>query len=225
MDKILISLVVLLSLSTQVFAQDLSTRRPVRRTRTTRVRRPVPAPKAPKKDDKLFSKYIFNVGTHTEFYNNIQNDTSGGVRKFDISPTLGLGFFVPLESEITFLPEINWVLPQTVDGSKIIKNLFMFRADFGYDPVDWFRLRLGTSLMWLNQHGTGGSAEVNNGNSTSTFYYPDENRSSFNNTLDIGGEFLMDEWALRLQTYTYSVFKEQKRQISYSLFLTYYWDR
>ncbi len=132
---------------------------------------------------------------------------------------------LPLKSEFLFLPEINWVLPQTVDGTKIIRNLFMFRADLGHQVVDWLRLRVGTSVMWLNQHGRGGSTQINNGNSSSTFYYPDQNVSSFNNTLDVGAEVLHGQWSIRLQTYIYSVFLEDRRQISYTLMGSYYWDR
>ncbi|MCM2349794.1 MAG: hypothetical protein NDI69_07220 [Bacteriovoracaceae bacterium] len=168
---------------------------------------------------------LFNLGTHTEFYNKIQDDSSGGTRKFDFAPTLGAGIKLPLIDHWHFLPEFNWVLPQNAGSDRIIKNTFMLRADFGYDLMDWFRLRAGTSLIWLNQHGRGGSAEINNGNSTSTFYYPDENRSSLNNTLDFGAEVLMQDWALRLQTYVYSVFLAEKRQTSYTLFISYYWDR
>lgn len=101
----------------------------------------------------------------------------------------------------------------------------MLRADFGYNLVDWLRLRMGTSLIWLNQHGKGGSVQMNNGNDTSTFYYPDENRSSLNNTLDFGAEAIWQDWSLRLQTYIYSVFLADKRQTSYTLFISYYWDR
>jgi hypothetical protein len=166
----------------------------------------------------------FNLGTHTEFYNKVQTDSDGTLRKFEFAPTVGVGMEIPVYEEFSFLPEFNWVLPRTTGDSRIIKNVFMLRGDMGYRPVDWFRLRVGTSIIWLNQHGRGGSTKVNNGNSSSTFYYPDENRSSVNNTLDIGAEFLYDKWAFRLQTYTYSVFREERRQHSYTLFITYYWD-
>jgi hypothetical protein len=66
---------------------------------------------------------------------------------------------------------------------------------------------------------------MNNGNDQTTFYYPDENRSSLNNTLDLGIETIFDQFAIRLQTYTYSIFKKEQRQYSYTLFLTYYWDK
>jgi hypothetical protein len=79
--------------------------------------------------------------------------------------------------------------------------------------------------VWLNQQGGGGEETMNNGNSTSTFYYPGENRSSFNNTLDLGLELLWKKVSLRFQTYTFSALESKRRQISYSIFLSYYWDR
>jgi len=170
-------------------------------------------------------KIYFNLGTHTEFFNAIQTDDQGSFRKFDFAPTIGAGLVVPINTHFNFLPEINWVLPQMLEDSNIMINTLMFRGDVAYDLVEWLRLRLGTSLMWQNQHGRGGKVSMNNGNDQSTFYYPDENRSSLNNTLDIGAEFMYENFALRLQTYVYSIFITERRQISYTLFLTYYWDR
>jgi hypothetical protein len=170
------------------------------------------------------SSWYFSAGTHTEFYNNIQNDASGGTRKFDFAPTLGVGLLGNMFKGLHFIPEFNWVLPRSAGSSKIMKNLFMLRADLGWDAFDWLRLRAGTSLMWANFHGQGGSTTISNGNDTSTFYYPDENRSALNNTFDLGLEFLLaDEWSTRLQTYTYSLFRAQARQVSYTLFISYHW--
>lgn len=209
-------------------AQDLSTPRGVRKAQALRPQRPAPEKEAKvSTSDKTIESWILNFGTHTEFYDSVQNDDSGGTRKIDFAPTIGGGMYIPLSNDnFKFLPELNWVLPRSAGSSKIIKNLLMFRADLGYDLVDWFRLRLGSSLMWLNQHGRGGKTQVNNGSGTSTFFYPDENRSSINNTLDFGAEAMLnDEWSLRLQSYIYSVFIKEKRQVSYTLFVTYYWDR
>lgn len=214
----LLSLLIAVAFCTAAFAQDLST------PRKPRPVTPVEKPKAV--SDKTFTKYVFNLGSHTEFYNAIQTNASGARNKFEFKPTIGAGLFIPLESSFTFLPEFNWVLPNGDNDYKIIKNIWMLRADLGYDLLSWLRLRLGTSLMWMNQHGRGGSTQVQNGNSYSTFYYPDENRSSLNSTLDFGFEGLLsDEWAVRLQTYTFAIFNQEKRQLSYTFFVTYYWDR
>jgi hypothetical protein len=205
---------------TAALAQDLSSMTASKRARPEDEQLEIVEPKK-----KVLDSITFNLGTHTEFYNSIQTNSSGGTRKFDTAPVLGIGAVRAVTNGIKFHPELNWVLPQTSGDSKIIKNLLMFRGDLSYDLVSWIRFRLGTSLMWLNQHGRGGSAKVNNGNGTSTFYYPDENRSSLNNTLDLGLELLMSDWALRLQTYTYSIFREDRRQVSYTLFISYYWDQ
>lgn len=167
----------------------------------------------------------FNFGSHTEFYNAVQTDDSGGLRKFEFVPTIGLGADLPIEESFHFLPEFNWVLPYTAEDSNIMMNTFMYRVDLGYDIWDWLRVRLGTSIMHQNIHGKGGKTKENNGTGESTFYYPDENRSSLNNTLDVGVEALMGPIAVRLQTYTYSIFREERRQHSYTLFLSYYWGK
>lgn len=175
-------------------------------------------------DENSIKQFHVNAGIHTEFYNQVQVDSKGNLRQFDTLPTIGAGMVIPFTPEFNFLTELNWVLPQKVTD-QIIKNLVMIRGDFGYMPVDWFRLRVGTSIIWMNQHASGGSTTENNGNSSSKFYYPEDNRSSFNNTLDLGAEFLFGQWSTRLQTYTYSVFREERRQLSYTLFISYYWDR
>jgi hypothetical protein len=176
---------------------------------------------------KTVKEIYVNVGNHTEFYNAVQTDGSGSLRKFDFAPTLGVGFTIPLWDTQTWsaIPEFNWVLPQLIEDSNVMINTFMYRFDMGYLAQEWLRLRIGTGLMHMNQQGKGGKTRERNGNGESTFYYADSNRSSLNNTLDLGAEFLYQQWAMRLQTYTYSIFKEDRRQVSYSLFVTYYWER
>lgn len=174
--------------------------------------------------DKM-DAWSFQFGSHTEFFNNIQTDTEGTQRKFEFAPTIGLGMKFSFSDDFKLLPEVNWVLPFRSGDSNMIKNLFMLRGDLGYEMLDWLRLRVGTSLMWLNMHGKGGKTKINNGEGQSTFYNPDENRSALNNTFDIGAELMFSkEWSVRLQTYTYSLFEEERRQISYSLLFAYYWE-
>jgi hypothetical protein len=169
-------------------------------------------------------KIYFHIGSHTEFYNASQINTSGDKNKIQLIPTIGTSIPFALPYQFEFLPEFNWVLPVNQGSTKIIKNIFMFRADFGYLVTDWFKVRSGTSLILQNQHGRGGSTQIENGNSVSTFYYPDANRSSFNNTFDLGVEIFHENWSTRLQTYTYSLFQEQRREVSYTVFITYLWD-
>ena len=173
--------------------------------------------------DLLYAKTIyFNLGSHTEFYNAVQTGSSGEKKFFELRPTLGVGMSSPFLGEFKFKPEFNWVLPHGKNEFKIIKNLLMIRADLVRPITSWLDLRVGTSVMWLSQQGQGGSTTLSNGNSQSSFYYPDEFRSSFNNTIDLGLElFPSPLGSLRLQTYWYAPFKEERRQVSYTLFLCY----
>jgi len=174
--------------------------------------------------DKSADHFIFKAGTYTEFYNQVQIDTTGRLKEFDRAPTIGFGLEMPVKNHFYFLPEIDWVLPRK-SAERVVKNIFFFRADLGINPMEWFRIRAGTSVVWLNQQGGGGKETLNNGNTTSTFYYPIENRSSFNNTLDLGAELLLKKISLQFQTYTFAALEPRSRQISYAIFLSYYWER
>ncbi|GEM_PF-1345506 len=170
------------------------------------------------------SRIGFNIGSLTEFVGKVQVNSSGDTRKFDFNPAIGSSLLIPLQDKFELLPEINWVLPRKTGQDKVYKNLLMFRADIGYKWLEWLRLRAGTSVMLLNTHGSGGKVSRDNGNGQTTFYRPDSNSSSFNNTFDLGVEALYDDWGFRLQTYTYSLFDAKRRQHSYMLMATYYWD-
>ncbi len=172
-----------------------------------------------------FKNFGFSVGSLTEFVGNVQIDSNGKRRTIDLNPTVGVLATIPIEGKFDLLPEINWVLPRKTGEDKVYKNLFMFRADIGYRWLEWLRLRVGTSVMFLNTHGSGGKVTRDNGNDKTEFYRPNSNSSSFNNTFDVGVEAIFeDKWALRVQNYTYALFNNERRQHSYMIMGSYYWD-
>ena len=199
--------------------------------RQTPVRKPRLAPSYEhaaenQKPRRFFQNIYFNVGNHTQFVGGVQNDDSGGLRQVAFAPVVGAGLTVPSYYGFNLYPEFNWVLPKLIEDSNIIVNTLQFRFDVGYDVFRYLRLKVGTSIMHQNQHGRGGNSTQRNGNATSTFFYPDENRSSFNNTLDVGFELTFTQnWSIRHQVYVYSIFLAEKRQTSHTFFITYYWNQ
>lgn len=184
------------------------------------------APSTPSSTDSFsrrFKNLGFHAGTLTEFYDAVQIDDNGKKEKFAFNPMLGFSTDVEIVPDIHFIPEIHWVLPREAEEG-ITQNLFMFRADVAWRPSDWWRWRLGSSLMVNNIRGEGGSRQVRNGNGYSKFYVPADSSTSINNTLDLAVEGLWDAFGLRLQTYVYSVLKSERRQISYTLMFTYYYE-
>lgn len=170
-----------------------------------------------------FKNFGIHLGSFTEFYDAIQVDDQGGTNTFEMNPFLGMSLDIELTPDWIWAPEFNWVLPRDA-GEGVSKNLFMIRNDAVWKGGDWWRLRVGTSFMVNNIRGDGGSRRMNNGSGTSEFYVPAESRTSINNTLDLGAEAILDSFGFRFQTYIYSLLKSERRQISYSLMATYYYD-
>ena len=177
--------------------------------------------------DSSFKDFNLSLGSHTEFYRKVQTDQKGTQRTFDFNPMLGVGKSFPFHHLVSFEPEVLWVLPKSLGSStNVIRQIFFFRPDFKLKLPFNFALRLGTSFAVLNQHGKGGKIKLNNGNTQTTFYNPDENRTSLNNTFDLGLQYqLLQNHSLKFQTYTYSLLKAERRQVSYSLLYTYHWDK
>ncbi len=171
-----------------------------------------------------FKNLGFSFGTLTEFVGLTQTNEDGSRDRFAFNPYVGFSTDIEMNQSWRFVPELNWVLPRTAGDSGITKNLFMFRADFGHHLLDELRLRYGTSLMVLNMRGRGGTQEVENGNGTSTFYLPSESQTAVNHTLDLGADFYLLPFSVRFQTFIYSAFNNERRQWSYALGVTYFYD-
>ncbi len=172
---------------------------------------------------RKFKNLGFHAGTLTEFYDAVQVDDEGKKEKFAFNPMLGFSTDFELITDWHLIPEINWVLPREAEEG-VTQHLIMLRADIGWRLSDWWRLRMGSSIMVNHIRGEGGSRQVRNGNGYSKFYVPAESRTSLNNTLDIGAEGLWDDFGLRLQAYVYSILRSERRQISYTLTFSYYYD-
>ncbi|MBY0517110.1 MAG: hypothetical protein K2P81_09390 [Bacteriovoracaceae bacterium] len=165
----------------------------------------------------------FHGGSLTEFVGATQVDANGKTETFHFNPMIGFSTEVEMVTDWHLIPEFNWVLPRDA-GDGISKNLFMIRGDVGWRYSDYWRLRMGTSIMVNNIRGSGGTKSMNNGSGSSDFYIPAESKTAYNNTLDLGVEALLDDFGFRFQTYIYSPLRSDRRQYSYSLTMSYYYD-
>lgn len=173
---------------------------------------------------RRFKNLGFSAGTLTEFVGFTQINDKGDRGKFAWNPYLGFSADIEINPTWTMIPEINWVLPREAGNSGISKNLFMFRMDAAHSIFDQLRLRYGTSFMVLNTRGPGGTAEINNGTGTSSFYVPKESQTAINQTLDVGMDLIYESISIRFQTFIYSPFNNLKRQWSYAIGVTYFYD-
>ena len=75
--------------------------------------------------------------------------------------------------------------------------------------------------MVLMTSGEGGEDTLDNGDSTETYYIPEERKTAYNQTLDLALEALVDKMSYKLQGYIYSFNEEDDRMYSLSLSINY----
>lgn len=172
-------------------------------------------------DWKKFQTLNLQFGTWLENYQQIQGTRAGAKNGFEFVPYLALGSDYHWKQKFMLSPEIGYVLQRNSEA--IRKNQFFIRGDLSYLPQDWLKLKIGTSLMVLMISGDGGEDTLPNGDSTETYYIPDERRTALNQTLDFGIEASKDDYAGRLQTYIYAWNESEERMITYTLSFIYKW--
>ncbi|MDH5414087.1 MAG: hypothetical protein OEW87_08115 [Flavobacteriaceae bacterium] len=169
---------------------------------------------------KDFSHAHLQVGTWQENYQQVQATNSGDTNGLGLDPYISLALSYPLSTINGVSPELGWVLPRRSD--KITKNIFFLRSDYYYLPYRFLKLRLGLSLMINSSSSDGGEESLPNGDSTEVYFLPEERRNSYNQTIDLGVEYIKDQFSLKLQSYIFRWRNEQKRMISHTLSFNYY---
>lgn len=173
-------------------------------------------------DWKNFETASFQVGTWLENWGQVRATRDDQTNGFEVTPFISASSAYHLATQHKIIPEVGYVIQQQTN--EVYKNLFFLRTDYAFKMNDWVQLRAGSSFMILMQSGAGGDDTLNNGNATETYFIPQENRTSYNQTIDLGAEFSQKEISTRIQLYTYAPFDEQRRSYTVSLSLNYTMD-
>lgn len=166
---------------------------------------------------------LVTVGGYVPFGPSTQRTPSGSSNTLSFDPMLGVNtkFLTPWFNQI-FLPEIDLVL-HTGEKDGYSKRTYLLTADFGYELNSMLMIRYGTSTVITQISGDGGVVYLNNGNSTDAFYRPDKSNVSWNQTLNLGIDGIINpSYTLRFETYIFSLFNSKSRQASYALSFIYY---
>lgn len=166
---------------------------------------------------------LVSVGGYVPFGPSTQKETTGSKNTFSFDPMVSVNsiFPTPFYGQL-FLPEFGLVFHgEGEDGYSKTTMLFLF--DFGYEVMPSYLLRYGVGTVITRISGDGGTVQLLNGGSPDTYYQPNEASSSWNTTLNLGLEHsFMQNYALRFQTYWFSLLDAESRKGSYSINLIYY---
>lgn len=169
-----------------------------------------------------FSQVDIQLGTWLERFSQLQSTRNGEKNGFELTPFISAGFVYNMSPKWKFRPEALYVIRQSSD--QIDKDIFSFQLDFTYSFTKEWSFILGSSLLVQNISSDGGEEKINNGNTTETFYLPNERRTSYIQTLDLGFEWREKNYGAKFQSYIYRL-DENFPQYSLALGLLYSWEK
>lgn len=180
----------------------------------------------------IFASFLFlclrvealvNVGGYVPFGLSTQKETTGSKNTLSFDPMVGVNtiFATPFYNQL-FIPEFAMVFHgEGQDGYS--KKTMLFLLDFGHQFGPQTILRYGIGTILTKVKSDGGTVTLLNGSTPTTFYKPDESTTSWNTTLNLGVEHSFSRtYALRFQTYWFSLLDSEARKVSYSLSAVYY---
>lgn len=168
---------------------------------------------------KDFKSLNLQLGTWLENYGQVRDSRSDDENGFELNPYFGIGLEYHLPYNLSLAPELGYVLQRT--EGEISKNQFLSRLDLIYLVHEKIKLRFGTSYMITSISGDGGEDTLNNGDSTEVYYIPEARRNSFDQTIDLGIEFIFEDIHLRAQAHFFELLDEEQRMRNYNLSINY----
>ncbi len=168
------------------------------------------------------SPYWVGIGNLTHNFLSAQNDEKGGKKVFEAGPVFLVGASFPfLFSGMYASPAVGYAKFFTKDQTSRSDIIIQYHLSQLLFPS--MMLRYGFSNYITKIGGDGGTLELNNGSSTATFYIPEESKSTFTASMDIGTEFIFSaEYTARLQVSVLRFLSSERRRVSHMLTFNYF---
>lgn len=171
---------------------------------------------------KAASPYWIGFGNLTHNFLSAQNDEKGGKTVFEAGPVFFIGSSFPfIFSNLSLSPAVGYAKFFTKDQTN--RSEIILQYHLSQNLFSSFKLRYGLSNYITKIGGKGGNLELNNGNSTATFYVPSESKTTFTASLDLGTELIFSsQYTLRLQASVLRFLSSERRRISHMLTFNYF---
>jgi len=177
----------------------------------------------------LFSQNLYSagvgIGGFSPFVGVYQKDEQGSSNTLDFKPYISAFGKIPvLKGQLYFRPELGHVFSyKLLSNNKNQSQSFTFVLfNFSYGLFKGFYINSGVGTFWQKIKSVSGSKTFNNGNSTSTYYYPGLTVTSTSSTFNLGIEQELKNISLSLMTYWFAPLNSEKRALSYTLNLSYF---
>jgi hypothetical protein len=165
---------------------------------------------------------LVGVGGHVPFGFSTQKKPEGGDNKTTFHPMVSLNGVYNIPFNHVALPEFGIVFHRN-NFDEVKKKTIFILWDVGWLATDKLVLRYGFGTFMTKIGGDGGNRSMPNGDSTAEFAMPDETRTSYNTTINLGMDFAVDQhYTVKAETFIFNMFSSQSRALSYALSFNYY---
>ncbi len=163
-----------------------------------------------------------SVGNLCEYVGKIQVDENGGTNFCEFNPYFASSIDYSVSPEFLIAPEFGFSIPKSARDENISKMSLFILANAKYKLTN-FHLIVGLGLFFTRISGSGGTEDLNNGNSTSSFPLPDSSVFTRNFILNLGaGLDFTREWSADLHTYIFNLTSSEDRAYSIAINGTYH---
>jgi hypothetical protein len=163
-----------------------------------------------------------SLGNLCEYIGKIQTDDSGGTNFCGLDPYLSTSIDYTLPNQIILSPELGFSFPKSGRDQNISKNSFIALLNAKY-KLSMFQAIAGAGLFISRISGSGGTQDLNNGNSTISFPMPESTVYSRNFIINIGmGVEINPVWSADLHTYIFNIVTSEDRAFTVAINGTYH---
>lgn len=165
-----------------------------------------------------------SFGTYVPYAFSSQSDMEGSSTKFDLNPYVSVSYAIPLWGRRHFaLPELGFVHHTDRADETSVRTIFIL-YNFGYHFTRQFMLRYGFGTFATRISGDDEEVVLMDGASERVFYSPNESRTTYVATVNLGGEYRFNRsWAAKLDGHIMTPLSSETRKFSYTLSAAYYW--
>ncbi len=165
---------------------------------------------------------LVGAGGYVPFGFSTQKDADGSRRTFSFEPYIFINGVLRAPYNHIFLPELGYVFHTSEKYDDYKKSTMFLLLDLGYMLRPNLVLRYGVGIFKTSISSDGGAVTLANGSGTSTYYRPNESKTTYNTTWNLGIEKSWTRnYATKFELYLFEPISS-KRDISYSLSLAYY---
>lgn len=163
------------------------------------------------------------IGSSAQYVKRVQIDETGKLNNFDSNLFLTTSVKLDLPwKRFAIYPQLGFLFPEKGRDPLIKKWHYYLISDLGFQ-IHRFVIRAGVGLYMTRISGSGGTQDLPNGSSTTSFFMPSKSTTARNLIANVGAHFLIHRlWSGSLAVHAFNLEDSTDRAFSYSFAFHYH---